>query len=103
MSEIESVKPVYQFSFTDDNYITYKMFFLNTAATPEDGADHSAPHTMRRDFVRQLVDNMDFAAMKDTWFPLPEHAFLEFLANKGFKYSRGMIDADSDTCWIYIE
>lgn len=103
MSEIESISPVYQFSYTDDDYITYKVCFINTSAVKEDGADHSAPHSLRRSFVKQLVSNMDLEAMKDVWFPLPSHDYIDYLSNKGFNYSRGMIDADNDHCWIYIE
>ena len=103
MSGPESIKAVYQFSFTDDDYITYKIFFINENAGPEDGADHSAPHSLRRNFIRQLVDNLDVSAMKDTWFPLPQHEFLDFLRNKGFNYTRGLVDAENDHCWIYIE
>ena len=103
MSEIPSVKPVYQFSFTDDNYVTYKVYFLNESTVPTDGADHSAPHSLRRNFVRMLTNNLDIVAMKDTWFPLPQHEYIDYLLNKGFNYSRGMVEADQDHCWIYIE
>ena len=103
MSEISTIRPVYQFSFTDDNYITYTVYFLNESAEPGDGADHAAPHEMRRNFIRTITDSLDLSTMTNDWFPLPDHEFTDFLKQKSFQYNRFMVQVEPDNCWVYIE
>ena len=103
MSEIPVERPIYQFSYTGDNYVTYTVYFLNEKADKEDASDHAAPHVMRRDFISQIMKNVDVSAMQNIWFPLPDHEFTQYLKAKNFMYNRCMFQIDGDNCWIYIE
>ena len=103
MSEIPVERPIYQFSFTSDEYITYTVYFLNEKAAREDATDHAAPHCLRRDFITEIMKGIDRSALQNIWFPLPDHEFSSFLKNKNFDYSRWMFQTEDDHCWIYIE
>ena len=101
--ELETIRPVYQFSFTDDNYITYVVYFLNENAEATDATDHAAPHEIRREFVRHITRNFDFPALDDLWFDLPDLPFTDHLRRNGFCYKQFSVLTDGDYLRIYIQ
>ena len=103
MADIPVIKPTYQYSYTSDEYITYTVYFINENVPKEEAPDHAAPHSIRRDFIMQIMMNIDRVAMQNIWFPIPEHEYFTFLKNKNFNYTRCMFQIEDDHCWIYID
>ena len=90
---------VYRFEVTFYDF-HIRCNFINTKSAKGDGADHSAPSAVRRDWAKTLVEyynQQPGGAQQQIWYQLPDHAYQTFLVNNGFQYHEFHIMAISET------
>ena len=92
----------YMYSFTHDDYITYSVRFVNETVEGNVATDHAAPYSMRHDFVFTIKAMPAFPFATDVWTDLPDHPYIQFLANNGFHYNKFTVDTEGDYCWITV-
>ena len=102
-AENKPTNPAYQISYTDDDSLTYNVYFytdpIHTDRT--DDIDHTSPNLCHREFIRSLVDSYDlmlnnsdkirqqlfnFNPLVWTFAPLPHHEYFRLLRTRNLKY-----------------
>ena len=106
-AENKPTKPAYQISYTDDDSLTYNVYFytdpIHTDRTED--IDHASPNLSHREFIRLLVDSYDlmlynsnrihhlynfrldnFNPLVWNFAPLPDHEYFRLLRTRNLKY-----------------
>ena len=89
---------VYQFSFSSKSGTSISVKFYRSKGSKFDGADHSAPSQLRREWAATLISNP-----KWVWTQLNEHPFLDFLKNNEFHYSKFLVTGSTNNFKIFIK
>ena len=89
---------VYQFSFATNSGTTISVKFYRSKGSKFDGADHSAPSQLRREWAVSLI-----SSPKWVWTPLTEHPYLNFLNDNEFYYSQFLVTGSASNFKIFIK